>query len=158
HGTIRLAGPVLFDGYPGDRELTARVLRDGWLHTPDLGRLDADGRLEVLGRADDVVTSGGVNVAVGAVERCIAAMRAVEQCAVVAVPDAEWGSRLVAYVVGGAGSTAPELAEVRDVVARAYPRSWAPREVVLTDRLPVLESGKIDRQALVRTSVSRPPP
>ncbi len=103
-GRIRLSGPVLFDGYVGDPELTSEVLRDGWLHTPDLGRFEPDGRLEVLGRADDVVTSGGVSISVAAVERRIAAMAEVATCAVVAEPDAEWGSRLVAFVVPLAGA------------------------------------------------------
>jgi o-succinylbenzoate---CoA ligase len=147
-GRIRLSGPVLFDGYVGDPELTSEVLRDGWLHTPDLGRFDHDGRLEVLGRADDVVTSGGVSISVAAVERTIAAMADVATCAVVAEPDAEWGSRLVAFVVPVAGATAPTLAQVRDVVGAAHPRTWAPRELVVRDGLPLLVSGKIDRRSL----------
>jgi len=149
-GAIRLAGPVLFDGYDGDPDLTSRVLRDGWLHTSDLGRFDADGLLEVLGRVDDVVMSGGVSVALPAVERRVAAMAAVAQCAVVAVPDSEWGARLVAYVVARSTLSAPDLADVRTFVAQEHPRSWAPRELVVVDALPVVESGKVDRQALRR--------
>ncbi len=61
-GRIRLAGPTLFEGYDGDPGLTAEVLVDGWFHTADAGRLDEDGRLQVLGRVDDVVVTGGVNV------------------------------------------------------------------------------------------------
>ena len=61
-GRIRIGGPTLFDGYDGDPALTARVLVDGWFLTSDAGRLDEDGRLHVLGRLDDVVISGGVNV------------------------------------------------------------------------------------------------
>jgi o-succinylbenzoate---CoA ligase len=157
-GRIRLAGPMLFDGYVGEPDLTAEALRDGWLYTPDLGRLDPDGRLEVLGRVDDVVTSGGVNVSVAAVERLIAAMAGVATCAVIAEPDAEWGSRLVAYVVPSAEGTAPSLEQVRDFVAAAHSRAWAPRElVVVKDRLPLLESGKIDRRSLGRSRGGLPP-
>ena len=61
-GRIRIAGPTLFDGYDGDPELTAEALVDGWFLTSDAGRLDEDGRLTVLGRVDDMVVSGGVNV------------------------------------------------------------------------------------------------
>jgi O-succinylbenzoic acid--CoA ligase len=157
-GRIRLTGPMLFDGYVGDPELTAEVLRDGWLYTPDLGRFDADGRLEVLGRADDVVTSGGVSISLVAVERRIAAMAEVATCAVVAEPDAEWGSRLVAFVVPEAGGTGPTLAQVRDFVAAAHPRAWAPRELVVRDRLPLLESGKVDRRSLGVGRGGPPPP
>jgi O-succinylbenzoic acid--CoA ligase len=157
-GVIRLSGPVLFDGYVGDPELTARVLRDGWLVTPDLGRLLPDGRLDVIGRADDVVVSGGVNVALPAVERRIQAMAEVAQCAVVAAPDPEWGRRVVAHVVPPPGVVAPSLASVRDFVAAVHPRSWAPRELVVEDRLPLLESGKLDRAKLCSTSALKPRP
>jgi O-succinylbenzoic acid--CoA ligase len=66
-GRIRISGPILFDGYADDAELTASVLHDGWLITPDIGELDPDGYLRVLGRADDVVMSGGVNVSLAEV-------------------------------------------------------------------------------------------
>jgi O-succinylbenzoic acid--CoA ligase len=155
---IRLAGPMLFEGYVGDPELTARVLRDGWLLTPDLGRLDACGRLEVLGRVDDVVVSGGVNVAISAVERRIEAMPQVAACAVVAEVDAEWGDRLVAHVVPAPGGGSPSLEDVRDFVAAAHPRAWAPRRLVIENRLPLLESGKIDRRSLRAKTPRRPPP
>jgi o-succinylbenzoate---CoA ligase len=157
-GVIRLSGPVLFDGYVGDPGLTARVLRDGWLVTPDVGRLRPDGRLDVIGRADDVVVSGGVNIALPVVERRIQAMAEVAQCALVAAPDPEWGHRVVAHVVPAPGAVAPSLEAVRDFVAVVHPRSWAPRELVVGDRLPLLESGKIDRATLRSTSVLKPRP
>ncbi len=157
-GRIRLGGPVLFDGYAGRPEATAEVLRDGWLQTSDIGRFDNAGRLEVLGRTDDVVMSGGVSVAIPAVERRIASMRSVAECAVVAVPDPEWGSRLVAYVVPAAGTGGPDLAAARDFVAQTYPRSWAPRDLVVTDAIAMLESGKVDRLALARAQVTRSAP
>jgi o-succinylbenzoate---CoA ligase len=157
-GVIGLSGPVLFDGYVGDPALTARVLRDGWLVTPDLGRLRPDGRLDVIGRADDVVVSGGVNIALPAVERRIQAMAEVAQCAVVAAPDPEWGHRVVAHLVPAPGAIPPSLGAVRDFVAVLHPRSWAPREIVVEDRLPLLESGKIDRALLRSTSALKPRP
>jgi len=147
-GEVRLAGPMLFEGYDGRPELTAEVLRGGWLHTPDLGRFDVDGRLELLGRADDVVMSGGVSVPLAAVERRIAALPDVDAVAVVAVPDDEWGSALVAVVAAVPGRLPPPLEEVRDFVGAAHPRSWAPRQLVQRDALPLLSSGKIDRRAL----------
>ncbi len=61
-GRLRVSGPTLFDGYEGDPELTARVLVDGWFRTEDAARIDEDGRLQVLGRLDDMVVTGGVNV------------------------------------------------------------------------------------------------
>jgi o-succinylbenzoate---CoA ligase len=154
-GGIRLAGPVLFDGYVDQPARTADVLRDGWLHTPDLGRLDESGRLEVLGRRDDVVVSGGVNVPLGVVERRLRTHASVEQVAVVGLPDAEWGARVVAVVVTRPGLPDPSSDELRDLVARAHPRTWAPREVVFRDALPLLESGKVDVRGLREMMASR---
>jgi O-succinylbenzoic acid--CoA ligase len=144
-GLIRLSGPMLFDGYAGRPDLTARALIDGWLHTSDVGTLDHDGRLVVTGRVDDVVKSGGVSVPLSVVERRLAAMPGVDDVAVVAVPDAEWGSRVVAVMVA---TNSLELTGVRTFVGDVHPRSWAPRELRIVDKLPRLPSGKVDRQRL----------
>lgn len=146
-GVIKIGGPVLFEEYVGRPDLTARVLRDGWLRTPDLGTFDADGRLQVLGRVDDVVVSGGVNVALSAVERRVAAFPGVDQVCMLGMPDAEWGCRVVAVIVA---STPPTLAEIRDFVSAVHPRSWAPRDLIVQAELPYLDSGKVDRQRLLR--------
>lgn len=148
-GRIRLSGPVLAAGYRLRPDLTAAAFetRGGrrWHVTPDLGRW-ADGVLEVLGRADDVAVCGGVNVPLQAVEQAVATHPDVAAGACVAVPDAEWGERVVAHVVPR--GEAPALDDLRDHVARTLPRSWAPRELVLLDELPLLASGKPDRRAL----------
>jgi O-succinylbenzoic acid--CoA ligase len=144
---IRLRGPVLFDGYLGQPDLTAQVMSEGWLVTPDLGRLDAAGRLHVLGRADAVVVSGGVNVSAPAVESRLRQHGLVGDVAVVGVDDPEWGQRVVAVVVA-AGEAEPSLGELRDFVAAALPRAWAPRDLVLVPQLPMLAAGKVDVRAL----------
>ena len=142
-GRVRLSGPTLFAGYDGDPELTAEVLVDGWFLTSDAGRLDEDGRLQVLGRLDDVVVTGGVNVPAPAVAARLREHPAVEQAEVLGVPDEEWGNRLVAFVVGGV-----ELAALRDWVAAERPRSWAPRQLVALGEIPLLTNGKPDRLRL----------
>ena len=143
-GRIRISGPTLFDGYD-DPALTAEVLVDGWFLTSDAGHLDDDGRLHVLGRVDDVVVSGGVNVPLPAVAARLRAHPEVEAAEVVVVPDEEWGQRVVAFVV----ATGPvSLAELRDWVADVHPRTWAPRDVAQVDALPMLGNGKVDRIAL----------
>jgi O-succinylbenzoic acid--CoA ligase len=152
-GRIRISGPVLFDGYDGRPDLTADALHDGWLHTPDLGRIDLDGRLVVTGRSDDLVKSGGITVPLAAVERRLSAMPGVEEVAVLATPDPEWGSRVVAVVVA---AQPPELSAVRDFVGDVHPRTWAPREVKVIDRLPRLPSGKVDRKRLASTLAAAP--
>ncbi|WP_261819665.1 AMP-binding protein [Nocardioides sp. OK12] len=145
-GRIRLAGPTLFAGYDGDPALTAEVLVDGWFLTSDAGRLDDDGRLQVLGRLDDVVVTGGVNVPAPAVAARLREHPRVEAAEVLGVPDEEWGRRLVALVVGTDGPV--PLDELRAWVADAHPRSWAPRHVVDLHALPLLANGKPDRVAL----------
>jgi O-succinylbenzoic acid--CoA ligase len=147
-GAIRLGGPVLFDGYEGEPDLTARVLRDGWFQTSDLGRLDDDGRLVVLGRSDDVVVSGGVNVSLAAVEARLRAMPGVGHAAVTSRPDVEWGAEVVAVIEGG--GRRPDIDAVREFVAAELPRTWAPRQLLVVASLPMLDSGKVDRQRLSR--------
>ena len=98
-------GPTLFDGYDGDPALTARVLVDGWFRTEDAARIDEDGRLQVLGRLDDIVVTGGVNVpgAGGRRAGCASTRRSARpRCS--ASRTRSGGSRLVAFVVGELGA------------------------------------------------------
>jgi len=144
-GRIRIAGPTLFDGYDGDPEQTAEALVDGWFLTSDAGRLDDDGGLHVLGRVDDVVVSGGVNVPAPAVAARLRQHPAVDDVEVLGLPDAEWGNRVVAFVVGALTAD-----EARAWVGEQHPRSWAPRQLVVLDAIPLLSNGKPDRLALRR--------
>lgn len=141
-GRVLIGGDVLFDGY-ADHGATARALVEGWFRTDDLGELDADGTLRVLGRVDDVINTGGVKVPAAAVARRLREHPALEAAEVVAAPDAEWGSVVVACVVGRI-----DLAGARDWVAERHPRTWAPRRLVVLDALPMLSTGKPDRRAL----------
>lgn len=145
-GGIRLRGPVLAAGYRLDPIATAAAFVDGWYVTPDVGRLGVNGRLSVLGRRDDMVISGGVNVSLGAVAAALTGHRGVADAAAYARADPEWGQRIVAVVV--ARDPAPSLAELRALVADAIEPAAAPRELVLVAALPMLSSGKLDRQAL----------
>ncbi|WP_310529936.1 AMP-binding protein [Nocardioides sp.] len=140
-GRIRIGGPTLFDGYDSDPALTAETLVDGWYHTSDAGRLDEDGRLHVLGRIDDVVISGGVNVPLPAVAARLREHPDIEAVEVLGVPDDEWGTQVVAFVVGRGD-------DLRAWVAQVHPRAWAPQQVVVLPELPLLPNGKVDRQAL----------
>lgn len=142
-GRIRIAGPTLFSHYADDPSLTAESVVDGWFLTSDAGRIDEDGRLQVLGRIDDVVVSGGVKVPVAAVARRLRQHLLVEDAEVLGVPDPEWGERVVAVVVGNVRE-----GELRDWVSLEHPRSWAPREFRWVDSLPLLPNGKVDRQAI----------
>jgi O-succinylbenzoic acid--CoA ligase len=146
-GRVRIGGPTLFERYDGDPALTAESLVDGWFLTADAGRFDEDGRLQVLGRLDDMVISGGVKVPTGIVAARLREHPAVTAVDVGRLPDDEWGERVVAWVVGDL-----TLEEARAWVAEVHPRAWAPRELRVLDEMPLLRNGKVDRRALRGTA------
>jgi O-succinylbenzoic acid--CoA ligase len=149
-GRIRITGPMLFSHYVDDPDRTAETLVDGWYLTPDAGRLDEDGRLQVLGRLDDVVVTGGVNVPAPAVAARLREHAGVAAAEVLGVPDDVWGNEVVAFVVGEIS-----LDAARDWVGEVHPRSWAPRRIVALPDIPMLPNGKPDRQALRALAVGR---
>jgi o-succinylbenzoate---CoA ligase len=147
-GEILVRGPMLFRRYRGDPERTAAVLHDGWLRTGDLGRLGPDGRLTALGRLDDLVISGGVNVHPDEVEAALAAHPAVAEVAVAGRPDPEWGQRVAAFVVPADPAAPPTLAGLRAFALERLAPAKAPRELVLVAALPRAPSGKLLRRLL----------
>lgn len=146
-GLVRLTGPMLFDGYADDPAQTASVMQGGWFVTSDLGEIDHDGRLRVLGRGDDVVNTGAVKVPAAVVARRLLAHPSVSAAEVVGVADDEWGQRLVAIVVTR-DQQSLSLDQTREWVALEHPREWAPREVVVVAEIPLLDNGKVDRLSL----------
>jgi len=147
-GEILLQGPMLFRRYRGDPARTAAALQDGWLRTGDLGRVDPDGRLKVLGRLDELVISGGVNVHPGEVEAVLAAHPAVAEVAVAGRPDPEWGQRVTAFVVPADPAAPPTLAGLRAFARERLAAAKVPRELVLVPSLPRGASGKLLRRLL----------
>ena len=152
-GRVRLGGPTVFAGYEGDPGLTAEVLDDGWFRTADAGTFDEDGRLRLLGRLDDMVVSGGVNVPGAVVAARLREHPDVSAAEVVGLDDAEWGRRVVAVVAGPL-----DLDAARDWVGAVHPRAWAPRQVVRVDEVPLLANGKTDRLAVRRLAETAPTP
>lgn len=146
-GRIRIRGPVLFSGYRLRPDLTAECLDDGWFVTSDYGEL-ADGRLRVLGRADDAVVTGGQKVVTGAVAALLAEHDAVKEVAVVGRPDPEWGERVVAVVVPADPAAPPLLDELRAFCKERLPAYAAPRDLEIVPALPLLPNGKPDLAAL----------
>jgi o-succinylbenzoate---CoA ligase len=147
-GGVELAGPVLASGYRLDPGATAEAFADGWFRTRDAGRLD-DGRLTVTGRLDDVVVTGGVNVAPQAVEAVLREHPDVADAVVFGRPDDEWDTRVVAAVVPAAGAS-PALPELRTWVVERLGAPAAPRELHLIDTVPTLHTGKPDRRAVAQ--------
>jgi len=144
---IKISGPVLFSRYRLAPELTRAAFRDGWFVTSDLGELAA-GRLAVRGRADDVIISGGEKVVAGEVEHVLRGCPGVRDAVVVGTPDPDWGELVTAMVVAADLADPPRLEEIRDYVRDRLPRYAAPRSMVLVDKLPMLPSGKPDRQVI----------
>jgi O-succinylbenzoic acid--CoA ligase len=149
-GRVELAGPMLAHGYRLRPDLTAAAFAGGWFRTSDLGRLHGDGRLEILGRSDDVINTGGVKIAATAVERVLATDPAVASACVVGLPDAEWGEAVAAVVVPALRSDAGDelrarlLAAVRAELGPAA----VPKRLDFSGDLPLRGPGKVDRSAV----------
>jgi len=140
-GEIRVRGPSVMAGYWRNPEATAKAVRDGWLHTGDLGSLDAQGFLTLKDRSKDMIISGGTNIYPREVEEALLTHRGVAECSVVGRPDPDWGEEVVAFVVPSVdGLTAEDLdAHCLATIAR-FKR---PKAYFLVDSLPKNNYGKV---------------
>jgi 2-furoate---CoA ligase len=136
-----------FSGYWNRPDADAKAIRDGWYHTGDVGRLDDDGELWVVGRVDDMIVSGGENIHPVEVEDVLARAPGVREVAVVGEPDDRWGERVAAYVVVEEGVSADEL-DAFCLASERLARFKRPRAYHLVDDLPKSPSGKILRRLL----------
>lgn len=142
---ISLGGPMAFAGYRLRPDLTAEVLAGDLVRTSDRGRW-ADDRLQVLGRLDEVVISGGHNVDLAAAQSVCDAEFGPGRVALLAVPDPRWGARIVAAATAGVG-----LDQVRGLLETRLGPAAAPRELRRVNQLAYTSLGKIDRAALLRS-------
>jgi len=148
-GEVLLRGPMLLRAYRDgtDPTIPGPDRKGGWLPTGDAGHIDG-GRLVVYGRMAEVITTGGEKVWPVPVEQAIASLPGVADVAVWRRADPEWGERVVAWVVPSDPSSPPELGALVETVRETLPPWAAPKELVLTDRLPRTASGKVRRTAL----------
>jgi len=147
-GEILLRGPTMLRCY---RDGTTPLDDAGWYATGDLGEIDGDtGVLTVLGRADDVINTGGEKVWPERVEALLRRHRSVSEVGVAGSEDPEWGQVVVAHVVAADPDAPPTLQALRDLVVAELPAHCAPRRLVLTDRLPRTSIGKLKRSELGR--------
>lgn len=142
-----LGSDEAFEGYWNRPDASARAMRDGWYYTGDLGRLDKDGDLWIVGRVDDMIVSGGENIHPLEVEEVLARAPGVREVAVVGVPDDRWGQRVVACVVADEGIGAESL-DAHCLGAETLARFKRPREYRFVAALPKSPSGKILRRVL----------
>jgi O-succinylbenzoic acid--CoA ligase len=154
-GGIELAGPMLATGYLDAPQDTAAAFRDGWFHTSDLGRFDDHGVLQVLGRLDDVIVTGGLNVAPAEVEAVLTGLPGVGAACVVGVPDPDWGERVAAAVLAADPAHPLDVDELRVAARRLLSGAQAPKDIVLVDELPLRGIGKPDRRAVRALLVAR---
>ncbi len=153
-GEIVVSGPTVMAGYYGDAEATAAVLRDGRLHTGDVGTLDHDGDLWLLDRRGDLIVSGGENVYPAEVERVLRAHPAVAAACVVGLPHAEWGRQVAAMVVLREQATLTE-AELVAHCRRELAGYKLPRHITFVEALPLTGSGKVQRAAVAQRLAER---
>lgn len=144
-GQIMLRTPMLLRCY---RDGTVPLDADGWLATSDAGELDADGRLVVHGRRDDLIITGGENVWPEPVEAVLRTVAGVADVAVAGTPDEEWGEVVTAYVVPSNPADPVELEVLRSAVKDVLPAFAAPRRLVPVDHLPRTAIGKLRRATL----------
>jgi len=158
-GELRIAGPMLAEGYLGDAALTARMfVRDEhgirWYRTGDLGLVE-DGVVRVHGRADNVIVSGGINISLDRVERIVRRVPGLHQAVVVGVDDDRWGEASVIVVARGAvlrRSEGEQLEHARAAVSEEIGAHARPARLILVDELDALASGKPDREAIRRVA------
>lgn len=144
-GEVTVAGAQMMTGYWGLDSVTAEVLHDGWLSTRDMGWADDRGYVHLVGRSDEMINSGGYNVAPREVERVILEHSSVADCAVVGVPDDRWGAAVCAIVCPRGDLDIVELmAFLRERLGFR-----APKRIVIAAQIPTNAYGKVDRRRLM---------
>jgi long-chain acyl-CoA synthetase len=151
-GEILLKGPHVFMGYYGKPEKTAETIVDGWLHTGDVGTIDADGYVRITDRLKDVIKTGGEWVSSIEIEDLILKVPGVAEVAVIGVPDPTWTERPLAVVAIRAGMEVTEGAvreTLQDFAGRGFISRFAvPDRVVFVEELPKTSVGKLDKKRL----------
>jgi acyl-CoA synthetase (AMP-forming)/AMP-acid ligase II len=147
-GEIVIRTPRVMKGYAGQESATAALLdADGWLHTRDMGYVDEDGYIYLVGRKDDIIIRGGENIAPAEIEAVLHAHPAVDEAAVIGVPDVDWGQKIAAFVAlrPGQSATAEDLIEFCRQRLASFKK---PELIRFVDALPKNPLGKILKKEL----------
>ena len=155
-GELVLKGPVLFSGYFNDEAASSKAFdADGWFHTGDMARRDADGFFFIVDRKKDMYISGGENVYPVEIETALYTHPAVQQCAVIGTPDPKWGEVGIAFVVLKQGADVREEALI-DHLRTRLARYKVPKAIELRTSLPISAAGKILKRELRATRQMNP--
>lgn len=142
-GEVLARGDSVMKGYWRNPEATAHTLRGGWLHTGDVGTFDANGFLTLKDRSKDLIISGGSNIYPREVEEVLLRHAGVAEASVIGVPDAEWGERVVAFVVRRPEAARLDAGALEQLCLDNIARFKRPKEYRFVDRLPKNNYGKI---------------
>ena len=153
-GEVTMRGPGVMKGYYKDPETTAEVLRGGWLHTGDIGRVDEDGYLYLVGRKKDLVKRGGINIFPSEIENVLYGHPKIAEAVVVATPDEVFGEEVRAVVVLKKGSNVTNE-EIRSYCAERLAEYKCPKYVEFWDDLPKGTTGKILKRKVQETPVGQ---
>jgi fatty-acyl-CoA synthase len=146
-GEVTVTGAVIMSGYWNDPDATAKKLRNGRIHTGDLGYLSKDGYLYLVGRQNDLINSGGYNVYPAEVEQALRALAGVVDAAVTCVPDLEWGEKVVAAVILEADASWTEADLIK--ACRSQLAGYkTPKQIATVTSLPITANGKVNRRQL----------
>ncbi|SDI16971.1 Acyl-CoA synthetase (AMP-forming)/AMP-acid ligase II [Actinokineospora alba] len=146
-GQVVVRGPNVMRGYLGRPDETAAVIIDGWLHTGDVGHLDADGYLTLVGRSKELIIRGGENIYPKEIEDVLASDPAVLEAAVIGMPDDTWGEVVVAFVQARPGATI-ELDGLKARCATSLSGYKRPKSIHILEALPKNAVGKLDKKSL----------
>jgi long-chain acyl-CoA synthetase len=146
-GEVMVSGPNVMRGYLGRPEETAAVITDGWLRTGDVGFLDEDGYLTLVGRSKEMIIRGGENIYPKEIEDALASHPAVLEAAVVGMPDEKWGEVVVAFIQPRPGMTI-DVKSVEDLCKQQLSPYKRPISITVLEALPKNAVGKLDKKAL----------
>jgi fatty-acyl-CoA synthase len=152
-GEICTRGYLVMSGYWGDDEATGEAIKNGWMRTGDLGTMDDDGHISVVGRLTDMVIRGGENIYPREIEELLFTHASVESVQVVGVPDERFGEELAAFVVAAPGAVVSDD-EIRAFCRERLARFKVPRYVFVVDEFPMTVTGKIQKFVLRRQAVT----
>ena len=147
YGEILVKGLTVMQGYYNNPQATAKTIQDGWLHTGDIGYLDADGDLFLVQRRSDLIVTGGENVYPAEVEAVLRQITEIAHVAVVGIDDVEWGQKVASAIVIADNATLAEDT-ISDFARQHLAGYKVPRVIRFVDALPLTGSGKIQRRAV----------